>query len=43
MEGGVIGKGRERVEGVLIELGGSGVGDVGSSGGTGGGSAKVVE
>ena len=43
VEGGVIGERRERIEGVLVELGGSGVGGVGASRGTGGSLAKVMK
>ena len=43
VKGRVIWEGREGVEGVLVELGRGGVGDMRSSGGSGGGLVKVVE
>ena len=43
VEGGVIREGGEGIQGVLVVLGGSGVGEMGSSGRTSGSLAEVVE
>ena len=43
VEGGVIREGGEGIQGVLVVLGGSGVGEMGSSGRASGSLAEVVE